>query len=93
MAKLSNEKIAQIQKVYAENGTYSGTAKIVGCSPATVKKYCSLEIKIEPISRIPFNGIIPKVEDISWPSKEHFCELGRLTEEELLEIQELWEEI
>lgn len=93
MAKLSNEKIAKIQKVYSENGTYSGTAKIVGCSPATVKKYCSLEIKIEPISRVPFNGIIPKVEDISWPSKENFCELGRLTEEEILEIQKLWEEI
>ena len=93
MAKLSEEKIAEIRRVYKELETYSGTAKIVGCSPATVKKYCSLEIKIEPISRIPFNGIIPKVEDISWPSKEHFCELGRLTEEEFLEIQELWEEI
>lgn len=93
MAKLSDEKIIQIQKVYSENGTYSGTAKIVGCSPATVKKYCSLGIKIEPISRIPFNGEIPKVEDISWPSKENFCEMGRLTEEELKEIHALWEEI
>ena len=43
MAKISDEKIAQIQAKYKELGVYSQVAKIVGCSPATVKKYTSME--------------------------------------------------
>ena len=42
MARLTEEKIALIQQTYLQVGTYSGTAKIVGCSPATVKKYVEM---------------------------------------------------
>lgn len=72
MAKLSDEKILEIQKVYKEVGTYSGTAKIVGCSPATVKKYCfgdgctvagaAAVVK----EKVPFTKEIPPVEDVPW---------------------------
>lgn len=43
MARLTEEKIALIQQTYLQVGTYSGTAKIVGCSPATVKKYVEMD--------------------------------------------------
>ncbi len=42
MARLTEEKIALIQQTYLQVGTYSGTAKIVGCSPTTVKKYAEM---------------------------------------------------
>ena len=41
MAKLSDEKIAEIQKRYSECGVYAQVARELGVSPATVKKYVS----------------------------------------------------
>ena len=41
MAKLSDEKIAEIQKRYAECGVYAQVARELGVSPTTVKKYVS----------------------------------------------------
>ena len=41
MAKLSDEKIAEIQKLYAECGVYAQVARELGVSSATVKKYAS----------------------------------------------------
>ena len=41
MAKLSDEKISEIQKRYAECGVYAQVARELGVSPATVKKYVS----------------------------------------------------
>lgn len=93
MAKLSEEKIAEINKVYAEVGTYSGTAKIVGCSPATVKKYCQMEVIPDSTVRILFNGTIPPVEEINWPSEEEISNLAKLSETEIEEIHELWKEL
>ena len=93
MAKLSEEKIAEINKVYAEVGTYSGTAKIVGCSPATVKKYCQMEVISDSTVRVDFNDSIPSVEELNWPSEEEIAEMARLTEAEIKEIQELWKEL
>lgn len=93
MAKLSEEKIAEIRRVYGELGTYSGTAKAVGCSPATVKKYTQEEYTPDPTVRVPFNGVIPSVEELNWPSEEEINKMARLTEAELEEIKELWKEL
>lgn len=41
MAKLSDEKITEIQKRYAECGVYAQVARELCVSPATVKKYVS----------------------------------------------------
>ena len=43
MARLSDVKIKEIQEQYKILGVYSQVAKIVGCSPATVKKYALAE--------------------------------------------------
>lgn len=39
MAKITQEKIEQINELFCELGVKSQVAKIVGCSPATVTKY------------------------------------------------------
>ena len=40
MARLTEEKINEIRRLYSEIGIYSQVAKQVGCSPSTVKKIC-----------------------------------------------------
>lgn len=95
--KLSDEKIALIQKVYAECGTYSQTAKKVGCSPSTVKKYVTtspIVIQKEPVVEIPFAGEISPVNfEMFRKAKNNWGELCVLSSEELLEIKELQKEI
>lgn len=94
MAKLSDEKISEIKRVYKEIRTYSGTAKIVGCSPATVKKYCQVTIEVsEPAIKLEFSEDILPIEQITWVSSDKISELGRLSKEEIKEIEELWKEI
>ena len=61
MAKrITDEQIEQINKVYLDCGTYSGTAKIVGVSPSSVKKYIIPDYSEEPIIISKVNKISPK---------------------------------
>ena len=95
MARLSNEKIAEIQKLYAEIGIYSQVAKKVGCSPATVKKYCNdaAAVTVEK-EVVKFNGAIPKVDEINFTffldTKDN---LTTLTPDEKEELKGLWDEL
>lgn len=58
MARLSDEKIQQILDEYKKIGTYSGTAKKVGVSTSTVRKYVELK---QNESKVETNGKIPKL--------------------------------
>lgn len=94
MAKLSEEKIAEIRRAYSEIGTYAGVARKLGFSPATVKKYTQEEYTPDPTVRVPFNGEIPSVETMYWPlDEQEINNMARLTEEEIIEIKELWKEL
>ena len=95
MAKLTEEKIIQIQQLYAEIGIYSQVAKIVGCTAATVKKYCTLNVTPPATQKIvPFSGLIaPVTEDTMRPFIGKRAELLLLTDYEQSEIERLWEEI
>ena len=95
MARLSNEKIAEIQKLYAEIGIYSQVAKKVGCSPSTVKKYCNdgaaVTVKKEVVK---FNGIIPTVDEVNLTFfLDTRDNLTTLTPDEKEELKGLWEEL
>ena len=95
MARLSNEKIAEIQALYAEIGIYSQVAKKVGCSPATVKKYCNDVAAVTvPKEIIQFNqDILPISEiDLTFFLNDR-PNLTTLTNEEFEELKGLWEEI
>lgn len=43
MARLTEEKIQQIKEAYAKDPVYSHVSKLLGVSPATVKKYVTGE--------------------------------------------------
>lgn len=96
MAKLTEDRIMEIQNLYKKIGTYSGVAKQLGCSAATVKKYCQEQCSFsyEPVTRIKFDGTIPPVSEIKWPASEcEISKLARLTEDEVEEIEILWKEL
>ena len=44
MARLTEEKIQQIKDAYAKDPVYSHVSKLLGVSPATIKKYVSGEV-------------------------------------------------
>lgn len=91
--RLTNEDIQNIRRAYSEIGTYAGVARKLGFSPATVKKYTQEEYTPDPTVRIPFNGKLPPVEELNWPTEEEIGNMARLTEAELEEIKELWKEL
>lgn len=92
--KLTNEDIQNIKRAYSEIGTYTGVARKLGFSPATVKKYTTTSINIQtPIVKKHFQDGIPPAESIIWHSKEYITKLGKLSEEEIEEIKDLWGEI
>ena len=91
--RLTNENIQNIRRAYSEIGTYAGVARKLGFSPATVKKYTQEEYTPDLTVRVPFNGKLPPVEELNWPTKEEIGNMARLTEAELEEIKELWKEL
>ena len=95
MARLSDEKIAEIRALYAEIGIYSQVAKRVGCTAATVKKYCTdTTAAIQTKTIIPFSGIIPSVQDMDLTFfLESSDYLTTLTLAEKEGIEQLWQEI
>lgn len=103
MAKISPEKIEEMCRLYQEIGVYSQVAKRVGSSPATVKKYVSLYLDSPKNSTaaaakeiVPFSGEIPTMDDIitdDFLQKFHSLLLCGLTDNELNELQQLWEEM
>ena len=91
--RLTNEDIQNIKRAYSEIGTYAGVARKLGFSPATVKKYTQEEYTPDPAVRVPFNGKLPPVEELNWPTEGEIGNMARLTEAELEEIKELWKEL
>ena len=93
MARLSNEKIAEIQRLYSEIGIYSQVAKQVGCNPSTVKKYCMAAEPL-PIKKLEFTGKICENSEIDLTLfLEKKDRLTTLTHDELEEMKVLWKEL
>ena len=94
MARLTEEKIALIQEAYGRIGTYSGVAKEIGCSPATVKKY----VAAAPVRQKPkkepqqCNQPVLSIEEITF-LKDYLGELCYLSEDERKDTENLWEEM
>ena len=92
MAALSAEKIKEIQRLYKEIGTYSGVAKAVGSSPATVKKYVTANTPAtEPSNKTNFDS--GKIGTFKVDFNKTLSLLGKLTKEEIEDIKNLWGEI
>lgn len=91
MAKLTEEKIKAIQEAYIRLGTYSGVAKELGCSAATVRKYTSEMNKSLETVITPFEGEITPVEMIDFDFVLY--EWTHLIDEEIREVKKLQEEM
>ena len=95
MAKLSQEKINEIVRLYQEIGIYSQVAKLVGWSPTTVKKYCNATAaESVPKNIIHFSGEIKPVSELDLTIfLEKTIDLTTLSNEEYEELKGVWKEI
>ena len=86
--KVTQNDILNINRIYLKLGTYAATAREVGFSAGTVKKYIIPNfVDPEEIELRKFSSEIKPIQDI-----EMKWDLN-LSEEELKEIEELWKEI
>lgn len=98
MAALSQEKIDLIKEVYKRIGTYSGTAKEVGCSPATVKKYVVGASQVKSADKpkrepIPFSGEVVESYQNNLSNCVNWADICTLSKEEFEEVMLFGEEI
>lgn len=85
--KITNDDIININEAYLELKTYAATARKLGFSAGTIKKYVIPNYTSQKhIKTIPCKGIPEKGSyTINWDL--------RLSDEEIKEIKELWNEI
>ena len=93
MAKLSDEKIAEIQKRYAECGVYAQVARELGVSPATVKKYTSSDSARSSKVSVPiikFEGEPLPIEQIVSPlTHQGWLDWCSFTDDDLKSVESL----
>lgn len=93
MRVITYEDIKEMNRIYAECGTYAATARKTGFSPATVKKYVNKDFQVineEDIVR--FNKPLPEFNSEIFRGDD-WGALCVLSEEETKEIRDLWKEI
>lgn len=91
--RLSEEKIKEIKEAFARIGTYSGTAKEVGVSASTVKKYVTQEsekLVDTHIKLMNFKDLLHWIENYVIPPEQfnnkHILELDEIEKEEVREL-------
>lgn len=97
MARLSEEKIQLIKELYPQIGTYSGVAKEVGCSPATVKRYVTEDAPAAEVSNKEytqkFTGTIPEIdENLKNQLLSEIQDMCKLSDEEIEDMKILMED-
>lgn len=77
--RVTPEDIIEINEVYLEQGTYAATARIMGFSPSTVKKYILEDyVSRKNIVVSEFDKQIKKVSEIKLPDRYNEKELQKL---------------
>lgn len=96
--RVNHDDIIKINEVYLRIGTYSGVARELGYSPATVKKYVSLDYVSQDESFIKPPSNLEELESRLEQAPTAISELKREgilvpTDEEKLEIYKIWSEM
>lgn len=93
MRFVTQNDIKEINRLYAELGTYAATARATGFSPATVKKYVipGYEI-VEEENIIRFDRPLPEFDPTPFRT-EDWGKMCVLSPEEIDEVEELWKEL
>lgn len=95
MTRITQDDIIRMNTLYLKIKTYAGVARETGFSPTTVKKYIIPNFKpMEEVKVKKFEGDITlasiEFEKFRVPKWNEFI---LLTDEEIEEIKELWEEM
>lgn len=95
--KITDDIIVKINELYAKNCNYSATAKQLGISPSTVKKYVQKNMprpQPKEITHVNLNVVKRRIENFVLPF-EKFNDpfLLTMTEQEKHDIKLLWEEL
>lgn len=96
--RVNHDDIIKINEAYLRIGAYSGVARELGYSPATVKKYVSLDYVSQDESFIKPPSNLEELESRLEQAPTAISELkseGILvpTDEEKLEIYKIWSEM
>ena len=94
-SKVTNEDIIRINSLYYKYKVYAQVARETGFAPSTVKKYIIKDwTPVEPkeIKRFDLSSL-PEFDASSFRGIENYGELCVLTERELEELEDLWEEL
>lgn len=95
--RITPEQKKVINELYIKYKTYAGVARILNISPGTVKRYVIQEYVPEnEIKHIEVDGEAMKLRlETFYLSKEQFDDpsLLQLSEEEINDIHNLWEEL
>lgn len=93
MRVVTQNDIKEINRLYAELGTYAATARATGFAPSTVKKYVIPGYEhVDLIHKQIFTGSLPNFDPTMFRSDD-WGDLCVLSAEETDEIKELWKEI
>lgn len=92
--KLTPEDIYDINKLYKELGTYSAVAKVLGRSPATIKKYIDPEwVPVEEEPEYVFDESYFTSQPFEWTKDEILANRCVLFASEVLRTEKLKETI
>lgn len=93
--KVTNEDILHINEIYYQTHTYAETARQVGFSAATVKRY--VIPGWEPVTKTDIKKFemsqLPEFTTDVFMGIENYGDLCVLSEKEVKEIEELWGEL
>lgn len=93
MRLVTQKDILEINRLYAQYKTYAAVARETGFSPATVKKYIKAGYKpVDESAFKRFNRPLPDFDPTIFRI-EDWGTLCVLSDDEIDEIEELWEEL
>ena len=93
--KVTNEDIVRINSLYYKYKVYAQVARETGFAPSTVKKYIIKDwkpIEAKEIKRFELSSL-PEFDSSAFRGVENYDSLCVLTERELEELKDLWEEL
>lgn len=96
MAKrVTNEDVLKFNEIYYKTKTYAEVARQTGFSASTVKKYIDMNwtpVEAKEIKRFDLSSL-PEFDASSFRGIENYGDLCVLTERELEDLKDLWEEL
>lgn len=93
-SRITPEQIKQLNLAYLQCHTYAGAARAVGVSPSTAKKYIIPNYEIPQMDKTNTLVCAAAIADIvPFTSFQDIYTATQLTNEEKIQMKELWKEL